>query len=403
NCIEPKAFAFLEREKITVPPAIRERLRAARARIEAQNSQRLNIGRQLLSKLTERGVEVIILKGNFLSTEIYGDKFYKKMNDIDILVRKEDLPKVHQVYSEFGLKTAAALSGGDARAQEKYSHHWPPYFTSDLGCVIGTHWGIASPLSGLTIDYSALWNRRVPFEFEGLKLWALEPTDFLHHLALHLHFFKVGLRELADLYNLIRGLGHRVDWARLARDVAAYGSMDRVYHSLTLVNALSPAMEIQTILKQLEPSVSDFAKREAALRVREPGRILRSRTSQMSKIEKAFALFSLAERPAEKAFFLFKMWKAFLFPKPREIRRMNVSPEEAGPWALLRGYARGPYLISRVFAQDMGWKIYVLVTVGHHVKLAKSFFKFRADPLPKVFSRLGIEAGAIERMETVLE
>lgn len=411
NCIEPKALAPLVNAGASMPEAVELELRAARAKVERQNKERIETGVPVLRALVEKGCDIVILKGNVLAHEVFGDPYYKKMNDIDILVRTRDLDAVHAVFNDAGLLTAAALSGGSARAQEKYSHHWPPYFTADLKCVFGTHWGLASPLSGVSIDYDRIWSRVIPFEFHGLKCFTLEPTDFLHHLCFHLPRYKTGLRELGDIYNFVRAKRAAVDWGRLVRESDEWRTVDRLYYTLSLVQAVDPSREARAVLLKLEPLVAPFTRKEVVARLKHPERILVSRSTQISKIEKAYALFTLARRPNEKAFFLYKMWKNFLLPKPAEVRKMNGLPEDAGSVALLKAYLRSPALISRVFAQDMGWAVFVLITLRHHVDLAKSIgasavLLLRLGRLPAlrdVFRGMGIREDAIENMEAVLE
>ncbi|HEX4925745.1 MAG TPA: nucleotidyltransferase family protein [Bdellovibrionales bacterium] len=411
NCIEAKALAALKAHEIAVPEPIEQALRSAREKIEAQNGSRIETGLPVLRALVARGCDVVILKGNYLAGEVYADPYYKKMNDIDILVRKRDLDAVHDIFQGAGLLSAAALSNESPRAQEKYSHHWPPFFTPDLKCVFGTHWGLASPLSGVSIDYDKIWSRVIPFEFHGLPAFTLEPTDLLHHLCFHLPPYKTGLRELGDIYNFIRTRRAEIDWGRLVREAIEWKTVDRLYYTLSLVQALDPSREARAVLLKLEPLAAPFTRRETAVRVATPERILVSRSTQISKIEKAYALFSLARRPQEKAYFLYKMWRNFLAPKPAEVRKMNNLPENAGALALLKAYGRNPALISRVFAQDMGWNVFVLITLRHHVDLmrsvgesAVSWLRLAPPPaLEDVFRAMGIRDDAIENMEAVLE
>ena len=83
------------------------------------------------------------------------------MNDIDILIRKEDLATIYAVYAEMGFFSAAELFGNGSRKQEKFSHHSPPFFSRDLACMIGTHWGLITPLAPYQLDYDAIWSRVV--------------------------------------------------------------------------------------------------------------------------------------------------------------------------------------------------------------------------------------------------
>ena len=74
-----------------LPAPVAERFRAASERIRAANEARLEWGRRLFERFTARGIRVVLLKGVLFAETIYRNPHYKKMNDIDVLVRREDL------------------------------------------------------------------------------------------------------------------------------------------------------------------------------------------------------------------------------------------------------------------------------------------------------------------------
>ena len=61
---------------------------------------RLDAARILFEKFAEKNIPVVILKGILFAETIYENPYYKKMNDVDILIRREDLEKVYDVYEE---------------------------------------------------------------------------------------------------------------------------------------------------------------------------------------------------------------------------------------------------------------------------------------------------------------
>src|SRR5207244_3288798 len=108
----------------------------------------------LFDDLTRQNISFIVLKGNAIAEEIYDDADYKQMNDFDLLFRRQDLHRLAQVYLDFPLQSAAQL-GENFRSQEKYSHHWPLFFSPDLKLFIGTHWNIVAP--SRNINFPEKW------------------------------------------------------------------------------------------------------------------------------------------------------------------------------------------------------------------------------------------------------
>ena len=68
---------------------------------------------------------------------------------------EQDLDATYDIYEEMRLFSAVELVGGSPRKQEKFSHHAPPFFSRDLKLMVGTHWGLITPLAPYTIDYEA--------------------------------------------------------------------------------------------------------------------------------------------------------------------------------------------------------------------------------------------------------
>ena len=300
NATVPLVQRNLERANLfsLLPAPLRQRLSARSEAIAAANQARLAVARRFLARFEEAGIPVVILKGVLFAETVYGDPNYKRMNDIDILVRKQDLDAIFAIYESLGFFSAAEVFGGEPRKQEKFSHHAPPFFSRDLACMIGTHWGLITPLSPLTIDYDGIWDRVQPHDFYGIQVLGMCPEDNLHHLCVHLPYYKTGVRELADLYNLVRHTGDAFDWALFRDSMRRAGSQDWVYHALA--NRLVPIPAVGALLAELRDQVSSGIKRDTARKTRRLARLLRSRTVHLSKIEKLFTEVNSTSEPGEK-------------------------------------------------------------------------------------------------------
>ncbi|MEM7392101.1 MAG: nucleotidyltransferase family protein, partial [Verrucomicrobiota bacterium] len=217
NATEPLLLANLKQHgwNKKLPPDVANQFEAVAQRIEEANRKRLDVVQVLLRKMHERDVPTVILKGILFGETIYHNPYYKKMNDLDILIRFDDLDTIYEIYRDLKFFSAAEILGGkekDPRKQEKFSHHAPPFFSRDLHCMIGTHWGLITPLAPYKVDYAAIWSRVVDIECASVPAKSMAPEDNLHHLCIHLPYYKAGIRELADIYNLIRTYRDELDW-----------------------------------------------------------------------------------------------------------------------------------------------------------------------------------------------
>jgi hypothetical protein len=401
NATAPLAWINLQRLERCLPPDIEARFEAKADEVAAANEARLDVARELFDRFARRAIPVVILKGVLFAETIYRHPHYKKMNDVDILVRREHLDAVYAVFDEMRFFSAAELAGGKPRKQEKWSHHAPPYFSRDLKCMVGTHWGLITPLSPYRLDYEGIWARVQDVDFYGRPAKAMGPTDNLHHLCIHLPYYKAGVRELADIYNLVRH--EEIDWELFLREVASAGTENLVYHALSLANRLSPSIEMQESIRRVEPRVSRYYRADVARKTESLPRLLRSRSVHLSRIEKAFADLRATKRAGEKWEAFRRMWKNLLWPPAEDVARMN-SIDRATLWARLRTPAR----IRRVFYRDVGRLLFWVIMAKCAWDVAKATLKAPFARVPQrdlagFAAELGVTTADLRRLKEALE
>jgi len=406
NATVPLARATLAKLKLTLPPEIAARFAEIATKVTKANTARLAVGRELLARLAAKKIPVVILKGVLFAETLYRDPNYKKMNDIDILIRKEDLDEIYAVYEEMKFFSAAELFGKEGKKQEKFSHHSPPYFSRDLTCMIGTHWGLITPLAPYKLDYDAIWSRVVDITLAGVPAKAMAPEDNLHHLCVHLPYYKTGVRELADIYNLVRA--QKIDWPLFLDEVRKARTENLVFHALSLVEKLSPRPEIAEVLEQLRSRVSYYYARDAARKTRRAGLVLRSRSVHMSRIEKAYADFSATKHAGEKRKAYARIIGNILAPPADDVVKMSAldSPSRA---ELLVGRLAAPWRISRVFVRDLGAHIYAAMLAKATIETALDSVKqaFTGPPANDGYQayaeRLGLSVEQLGKLKDALE
>jgi len=395
NATEPLVHSNLERLGLPVPEPIRTRFRERAERIREVNEARLRIAREVFARFANRRIPVVILKGVLFGETIYRNPSYKKMNDVDILIRKEDLDTIYSIYEEMGFFCAAELFGDSPRKQEKLSHHAPPFFSRDLKFMVGTHWGLITPLAPYRLDYDAIWSRVREIDFYGLPAKSMAPEDNLHHLCVHLPYYKTGVRELADIYNLVRDVS--IPWDLFLREVEKAGSENLVSHALSLANRLSPNRQMADALARIEPRVSRYYRRDIARKTESVSRLLRSRCVHMSVIEKAFTDLNSSRRPREKWEAFIRMWRNILLAPDDAVVRMN-SVDRPGLWSR----SQTPFRIFRVFIRDLGRGVFFLLVLKSILEVIRAPFQSngRAGGLA---AREGIPIEALEQLKAALE
>lgn len=374
------SYLYLQLEKLrlrghSIPLKITSPLKSIYDALLEKNSKRLKSGFVILKDLKQAGVQVIILKGNAIAQEYYGNIGYKPMNDIDILIQKKDIPLVHEIFLKHKLLCAAPLEK-DIRKQEKYSHHWPPFFTPTLDVFFGTHWDICTPLRGIKTPLEDFWTQKEEFVLEGETFFRLSPIHFLFHLCIHLNLAKTGLKEIGDLVKVIEHREKELkaqDFAQLAINTNA---IDATYEAIALTHALNPSAYTTQILNHLSDYISSSNKRRIQKRCEPKEKILELRTSYISKIEKTFAMFMLTEMPIEKTFLLAKMWKLNFFVPVNEALRLSYESQSATVFTKIKSVIMAPIRIGHIFIRDLGLPIFLIVSLRHQWILLESYIHY---------------------------
>jgi Uncharacterised nucleotidyltransferase len=412
NATVPLVRSNLETAGIlgALPASVVARFDAETSTVKAANAARLGTGKALLARLAEQGVPVVILKGILFAETIYGNTAYKKMNDVDILIKREHLAIIYSTYEELGFFSAAELFGGASRKVERLSHHAAPFFSRDLSCMVGTHWGLITPLAPYTLDYDAIWSRVVEVDLGGQGALSMAPEDNLHHLCVHLPYYKTGVRELADIYNLLRHHGATFDWDLFLREVQKARTENLVYHALCLSHRLAPRVDVEDVLRALRPRVSFYFVRDARKKTRRVGRLLRSRSVHMSRIEKAYADFSATKDAAEKRTAFRRILGGILRPPAEDVVKLSALDEPSAISLFLARLA-APWRISRVFTRDLGAGIYAAMLAKCTFEVCRTTLTAslgRSDPseqgdYARYAERLGVTVDALSKLKEALE
>ncbi len=123
-------------------------------------------------------------------------------SDIDLLVLKDDIPKVERALHLFGF-----VSDTDSEYDQKYYREWaheiPPLRHFQRGTVLDVHHNIIPVVSGRAPNIEFFFESTIETEY-GVEV--LRPAAMFLHSAIHLFFseeFTNGFRDLSDLSLLL--------------------------------------------------------------------------------------------------------------------------------------------------------------------------------------------------------
>jgi hypothetical protein len=223
---------------VTVTPLVRAKL-ALTCQAHAQRNEAIAAQlAELLTAFAQRRIEVMVLKGALLAPSAYPEAALRPMNDIDLLFRPADLPKIGAVLESLGYagKHKDSKSGpGITKHLSTYRRTGTagdtpnPYLSAGNDRMVEPHGSLEESWFGLKVDISpGVWERALPLTLHGQPAYRLSTSDLLIHLAVHAAFHVImGAPVFVQLYDIGRVIetwSAELNWAQvltLTRQVKA--------------------------------------------------------------------------------------------------------------------------------------------------------------------------------------
>jgi len=180
---------------------------------QAEAARQVTRRAQLAEVLGQLPVQPVVLKGAYLAECVYPATGLRPMNDIDLLFRPEDLPRVAGALHELGYgskEKSPELGPGITKHTSTFQRQTGtaattnPYLSASGSRMIEPHRSLEESWFGLKCDLTpGMWARSQPLEIAGCPARALAPADALLHLCVHLAFHLImgspAFVQLADL------------------------------------------------------------------------------------------------------------------------------------------------------------------------------------------------------------
>lgn len=343
-----------------LPDSTQELFHKEHTRIVEQNSKRNHIAQQVFVKFKEKGIDVAVLKGNYFLHTVYKDVGYKRMNDFDILIRKEDWNKIQDVYLELGFIPLGFGWSGEKEKPAQFSHVGMSFISPDYNCIFGSQWGLKSPTTKYEVNIEEVWKSAVPFEFEGVNILALSPEYNFLHLILHLGIYKCGVRDCMDIYNLL--YHESLDYEKMYRILEQANALDKAYFACQMSNSCAPAVP-KEFIEKIKPQSGYLLQRTLKrLKILElGGDIHASYNDYFQDIEKDVIYFNLFPKFHLKALFYAKILRKIFFPNIDVALKLDDQQKGASVLSNVVSFLKAPYYIFSLIAQEIGWKFTFLL------------------------------------------
>lgn len=193
----------------------------------------------ILQLLTDNNIPAIPFKGSVLAASAYGNLGLRKFSDIDILVKKQDIPKTIEILQSQKYQTKAYLTEARQDLQDVFCEY--SLLSEDSRVLIDLHWEFTPTYFAFKPNFDTLWERLQPISLAGHNVLQLSLEDSLLYLCVH------GCKDLwqrlawiCDIAELIKS-HPEIHWTKLLEE-AKKQNCERM-----LLLGLLLAEDIQTI------------------------------------------------------------------------------------------------------------------------------------------------------------
>ncbi len=215
-----------------VPGEIFEGLRKSYVYSLMNNSRLMKRLEPLLEAFNDRGIPLFILKGPALCMTVYPDPGLRPFTDLDLLIRRQDLPAAKEIMPRLGYELVSGCYRNPDHLNEQLGCEWSYV---NQGTVAEIHWDLLDKLAPYSIDIERFHRKAVKKKVGGKEVLIFSPENQLMHLCLHQykHHWE-NLRELTDIHAVLVEYGDAMDWEQVLADSAVHGISRCVYYSLRL-------------------------------------------------------------------------------------------------------------------------------------------------------------------------
>lgn len=321
--VAPLIYWHVRQGQLSIPPPVVEQFKQAYLTTLARNRIFLGELERIVSALTEEGIAVVLLKGAVFVRTLYEDIGLRPMSDLDILVRKADIPQAVSLLKKNGYMEPvlhqSELLKQDVTHDVHLRQSQPPYVDIEV------HWLlVGGEKFRQKTDIDWFWQRVIPLEGWPERLYTLSSTAHLLYLCGHLGFQhglgNIGLLWLVDIRRFLARYEHVIDWEEFVVGAAHHSWSAAAYYTFREVQNYFPQAPPEAVLEQLRFQMTPEEEKQV---------IALSRVAA-SRVVLAWAQFQQLEWAAKLRNIIGRLFPSLAFMRQRYGFRSN--------WQAILGY-----------------------------------------------------------------
>ncbi len=214
--IRPLTYRHLSDQKAGLVPTACLKVLGEHAReLELRNVNLMKMQQHVAALFEQSSVPMLVFKGPTLAVDAYGDLKLRECGDLDMLIHRDDFPKVKQLLTADGFECL-----WDDLDSERKRQVFACEFRRE-GVELDMHWDLAPDWHNFNVDFNHLWESGLPFESHCQFSRKLRPEDAIEVLCMHgsRHWWE-RLRWICDIAELVNS-GLITDWNRVESTATA--------------------------------------------------------------------------------------------------------------------------------------------------------------------------------------
>lgn len=279
--IASNCYLHLKQFRKEVPPEIQNRLKDIFNKNAARNIKLWTALKEIIHSFNQAHIDVIPLKGLFLSENLYGHIGLRSSTDIDLLVHKKDINRAKEALAEkgyipLGLPYTEKFTM-DFRRHEQFLKKEP----STQLYLVEIHWNfyLTSPRE---YNMKSVWKNTISKNIDNVCFLSLSPNLTLIQLAINLRLHGyLNLKLLSDLDALITKAKSEITWDYVIKQARVNRQQTALFYALFLAKEFLATEIPQSLLNQIKPG---WLQNKLVLWIVNPREILSSEEDKIIKV-----------------------------------------------------------------------------------------------------------------------
>lgn len=177
---------------------------------------------RLIKLFSDAGIETIPYKGPVLALFAYGDLALRRFVDLDVIVKKSDVPRARDLLLSEGYTLSKSLTAAQQDLLLRTQHNLQ-FARDERRLLLELHWEVAPHLFASSVQENELWQNLETIKIRNAEMKTLSADDLLFSLCVHgsRHLWE-RLGWICDIAELIAR--HQINWPALLQRAAAADS-----------------------------------------------------------------------------------------------------------------------------------------------------------------------------------